>query len=167
MAIKRIHIINKGISPILGELIIVGIAIALAVSILGYVYGWFEQSSGHIEGLKVYPDGVLIIDQRNDIVYASIHVYSDFKPNVEITNIVLGKYKFSRIEINEIISGDAWINSKGHLVLNQGTELIFVVYFDNVPLNYIKPSFMDRIEVYIITNNGFVYKAVLKIINNK
>ncbi len=155
---------SRGISIVIAELIIVSIAVAMSVMIIGYVNGWFEFGVSQSEGIYVYPDSRLVVDTVNNQVYADLHIFARYKPEIQIINIMLDKNRPVAYEVLSVEEGGPVTIDGDTVILPIGTKCWLRVYFD-VDANSVAPDYGDRVEVVIITNIGFAYKAALKIVD--
>lgn len=160
MCMTRPKKLKLGISVVIAELIILALAIAISISIYGYINGWFSFSVGKAEGIRVYPDSKIY--KQNNLTYAYIHLYSNYKPFIKINKIIMDNAVAKNITIEQIIRGKAFIDNYGNVVLMVGSEVIIKVYFNTTK---IVPDYDNKVELLIITEEGYLYKAVVTILN--
>ena len=166
MARTKVLASYRGVSVVIAELVIVSLAVAMSVMVIGYVNGWFKFGVSQSEGIYVYPDSRLVVDEANGQVYADLHVYAKYKPEIRVVNVMLDKYRPASFEVlNVEEGGPVTVDENGYIVLPVGTKCWIRVYYNADPATMV-PDYGDRIEILIVTDVGFAYKAALKMVTS-
>lgn len=156
---------SRGVSVVIAELVIVSLAVAMSVMVIGYVNGWFEFGVSQSEGIYVFPDSRLVVDKANGQVYADLHIYAKYKPEIRIINVMLDKNRPASFEVLSVEEGGpVTIDEDGYVILPVGTKCWIRVYY-NIDPAVVAPDYGDRVEALIVTDVGFAYKAALKMVS--
>lgn len=153
---------RRGVSAVLVELILVSIALAMSISFIGYVMGWFSFSTSSTQSIRVYPDSYIELNYQDNTVCVHLHVYVNYKPYVIVNEILLHNTRQSSVEVLGLEQGNATVNGTKIILYDGMKGWIKACYGDLTP-DKVPEDYPGRIEVNIVTSEGFLMKGAVKI----
>ena len=156
-----------GISDTLTEVIMIGVALVVVFGALAWITGlWGQEASTAVEKLYVFPDSKVVVDSGSGSVWLELHVKSDIRPSVEIYKITLYNNEGVPSSVISVVSGGpVTISPDGTVSMPVGTEAWIRVDFPGLAPGDVNPAYGDRVEIFVYTNAGYVYRgfAVLRV----
>ncbi len=138
---------RRGIHPALTVIILVAVTIAIAVAAVSWMLGVFNSEQTQVsEGITFYSDSYF--NSTNNTVY--LHIKVHLKPMVVITDYRVVGANVTKVWIDRVISGSAWMNGTS-IYAKVGSELIIGISVDKS----FSPGTLVKVALY--TSTGYVY----------
>ncbi len=154
---------RRGVTAPLTELLMVVVAFAMIFVVAAFVVSNVQGLAGSTHRLQVYGDARLYVDRDTGNMYAVMRLYADVKPSVVIEYLEVGSVRSVNVTILEVKQGEPYVED-GKLVLPVGSDVVVRFDFPEGSASQVKPTFWGIVEGRMVTEQGFLYKVELKIV---